>query len=79
MGVFLPVMANRCRLGWQGVYCYECIAYPGCQFGSCQLPWQCVCEEGWGGLFCNQGINQYALPRCYKFVQWFCISICLIS
>jgi len=47
---------NRCRLGWKGAYCHECIPYPGCQFGSCQQPWQCVCEEGWGGLFCNQGM-----------------------
>lgn len=45
----------RCRVGWQGRYCDQCIRYPGCLHGTCQQPWQCTCQEGWGGLFCNQG------------------------
>lgn len=45
----------RCRVGWQGRYCDQCIRYPGCLHGTCQQPWQCNCQEGWGGLFCNQG------------------------
>ena len=47
----------RCKLGWQGKLCDQCIRYPGCLHGSCQQPWQCYCNEGWGGLFCNQVIN----------------------
>lgn len=25
--------------------------------GSCLKPWDCLCDEGWGGLFCNQDLN----------------------
>lgn len=45
----------RCRVGFSGRYCDDCIRYPGCLHGTCQQPWQCNCQEGWGGLFCNQG------------------------
>lgn len=48
---------NRCKLGWQGKLCDQCIRYPGCVHGSCQQPWQCYCNNGWGGLFCNQDLN----------------------
>uniref|UniRef100_A0A667X2Z5 Delta-like protein n=1 Tax=Myripristis murdjan TaxID=586833 RepID=A0A667X2Z5_9TELE len=46
-----------CNAGWKGHgrYCDDCIRYPGCLHGTCQQPWQCNCQEGWGGLFCNQG------------------------
>ncbi len=42
-------------MGFSGRYCDDCIRYPGCLHGTCQQPWQCNCQEGWGGLFCNQG------------------------
>nr|XP_015196429.1 PREDICTED: delta-like protein 3 [Lepisosteus oculatus] len=47
----------KCRLGWQGRLCDECVRYPGCLHGTCGQPWQCHCLEGWGGLFCNQDLN----------------------
>ena len=47
----------RCRDGWTGESCNECVKYPGCQHGTCNEPWTCHCEEGWGGLFCNQDLN----------------------
>lgn len=25
--------------------------------GTCEKPWECKCNEGWGGLFCNQDLN----------------------
>lgn len=25
--------------------------------GTCVKPWDCLCNEGWGGLFCNQDLN----------------------
>lgn len=25
--------------------------------GTCQTSWECRCNEGWGGLFCNQDLN----------------------
>uniref|UniRef100_A0A8C6WHK4 EGF-like domain-containing protein n=1 Tax=Neogobius melanostomus TaxID=47308 RepID=A0A8C6WHK4_9GOBI len=30
---------------------------PGCVHGSCDLPWQCLCEEGWGGRFCSKDLR----------------------
>ncbi|KAG8504731.1 Delta-like protein 1 [Galemys pyrenaicus] len=51
------LLCPRCRVGWQGRYCDQCIRYPGCLHGTCQQPWQCTCQEGWGGLFCNQDLN----------------------
>lgn len=47
----------RCHLGYKGQNCDECSVYPGCHHGTCQKPWQCNCNEGWGGLFCNQDLN----------------------
>ncbi|XP_067367399.1 protein delta homolog 2 isoform X2 [Channa argus] len=29
---------------------------PGCLHGSCQQPWQCSCEPGWGGRFCDKDL-----------------------
>lgn len=50
-------MCFRCHSGWKGRLCDECERYPGCLHGSCQKPWDCLCNEGWGGLFCNQDLN----------------------
>lgn len=61
--VFFPSFF-RCRLGWQGAHCDQCIRYPGCLHGTCNQPWQCNCDEGWGGLFCNQGMYIF-----FKFVM----------
>lgn len=44
-------------MGWQGPSCNECVRYPGCLHGTCSQPWQCNCQEGWGGLFCDQDLN----------------------
>uniref|UniRef100_T1I9M6 Delta-like protein n=1 Tax=Rhodnius prolixus TaxID=13249 RepID=T1I9M6_RHOPR len=44
-------------VGWKGRLCDECERYPGCIHGSCKKPWECLCDEGWGGLFCNQDLN----------------------
>lgn len=50
-------MLLRCHNGWTGPFCDQCVRYPGCLHGSCQKPWECLCDEGWGGLFCNQDLN----------------------
>ena len=55
--LFFVFVLFSCKLGWQGKLCDQCIRYPGCLHGSCQQPWQCYCNEGWGGLFCNQDLN----------------------
>lgn len=48
---------NRCKPGWKGPNCDECEVYPGCVHGTCTKKWECICREGWGGLFCNQDLN----------------------
>lgn len=48
---------NRCKAGWKGPNCDECEVYPGCVHGYCVKKWDCICKEGWGGLFCNQDLN----------------------
>ena len=50
-------LSLRCKIGWEGEYCDQCMRYPGCTKGTCYKPWQCNCDEGWGGLFCNQDLN----------------------
>lgn len=48
---------NRCKSGYRGPNCDECEVYPGCVHGTCTVKWECICKEGWGGLFCNQDLN----------------------
>lgn len=47
---------TRCRPGWRGPLCNECMVYPGCKHGSCNgSAWKCVCDTNWGGILCDQG------------------------
>lgn len=48
---------NRCREGWQGLFCDVCKLHPSCKHGTCKEPYQCTCKEGWGGIFCDQGAH----------------------
>lgn len=45
----------RCHYGWKGPLCDQCLTFPGCVYGSCTEPWQCVCDINWGGLLCDKG------------------------
>ena len=47
----------RCQYGWQGLYCDKCIPHPGCVHGTCNEPWQCLCETNWGGQLCDKGAS----------------------
>lgn len=49
----------RCKVGFTGANCTECVPYPGCLHGSCvnNQPWTCDCEPGWGGLICSERLN----------------------
>lgn len=56
-GMYIFVF-GRCNYGWQGELCNECLTYPGCVHGTCNMPWQCNCEMNWTGLFCNRGMTK---------------------
>ena len=47
----------RCRVGWTGPNCTECVPYPGCVHGSCKRPWECRCEPGWAADLCNEKLT----------------------
>ena len=42
------------KLGWTGPTCNECMRYPGCVNGKCNLPWECICDNGWHGKKCDK-------------------------
>ncbi|XP_037343110.2 protein delta homolog 1 isoform X1 [Pungitius pungitius] len=44
----------RCKPGWQGFNCDQCVPFPGCLHGACEKAWQCVCEDGWAGSLCDR-------------------------
>ncbi|XP_043461795.1 delta-like protein C [Leptopilina heterotoma] len=44
----------RCKLGFYGDTCGKCVALPGCQHGRCNVSFECACDPGWKGLFCNE-------------------------
>ncbi|CAL8329663.1 unnamed protein product [Lota lota] len=54
----------RCKPGWRGRTCDQCIPFPGCLHGACEKAWQCVCKEGWGGSHCDQDIRPCSLAPC---------------
>ena len=47
----------RCRVGWSGSNCSECVPYPGCKMGNCTQPWTCDCQPGWGGIDCTEKLD----------------------
>jgi len=53
------LLCCRCKYGWQGPLCDECLPYPGCMHGTCLKPWTCTCEKNWGGLLCDKGKLNY--------------------
>ncbi|XP_066497192.1 protein delta homolog 1 [Hoplias malabaricus] len=54
----------RCRPGWQGAECKQCVPFPGCVHGTCQKAWQCVCKQGWAGSQCDQDIHLCSSQPC---------------
>ncbi|XP_048830335.1 protein delta homolog 1 isoform X2 [Brienomyrus brachyistius] len=54
----------RCRSGWQGATCEQCMPFPGCLHGTCQRPWQCICEDGWLGSQCDVDTRSCSSKPC---------------
>jgi EGF-like domain len=55
---FFNFSPDRCRPGWRGPLCNECMVYPGCAHGYCNgVAWQCICDTNWGGILCDQDLN----------------------
>lgn len=55
----------RCHYGWKGPLCDHCVTFPGCVYGSCVEPWQCVCDVNWGGLLCDKG-QTCDMGKCFE-------------
>lgn len=66
MAVFL---FGRCRYGWKGQFCDECELHPGCVHGTCNAPWQCNCQQNWGGLMCEKGMEEMLFIFFIFFLQ----------
>lgn len=48
-----------------GDSCTQCLSMPGCVHGHCIKPFECRCQEGWSGMFCDKR------KFCPFFVQHF--------
>lgn len=51
------LFSTRCRQGWTGTNCNECVVREGCQHGTCNEPFECNCDEFWGGNDCEINLN----------------------
>ncbi|XP_052385927.1 protein delta homolog 1 isoform X2 [Carassius gibelio] len=54
----------RCRAGWRGAVCDQCVPSPDCVHGVCEEPGQCVCERGWTGARCDREVHRCSSKLC---------------
>ncbi|KAL1257328.1 hypothetical protein QQF64_010572 [Cirrhinus molitorella] len=54
----------RCRAGWRGAACDQCVPSPECVHGTCEEPGQCVCERGWTGARCDREVRRCSSKPC---------------
>ncbi|XP_039198448.1 protein delta homolog 1-like isoform X2 [Crotalus tigris] len=57
----------RCRHGWQGPLCDQCVPFSGCLHGKCVKPGQCMCEEGWIGSHCDTVVHPCSSKPCSNY------------
>lgn len=76
----------RCRPGWEGPLCDQCMVYPGCRHGYCNgTQWQCICDTNWGGILCDQGkwLNQQIISilsqKSGNWMHWNEVITCQIN
>lgn len=51
----LFVFTFRCKPGWKGSNCSQCIPHESCVHATCNRAYQCICKKGWGGRYCHLG------------------------
>ncbi|XP_043088284.1 protein delta homolog 1 isoform X1 [Puntigrus tetrazona] len=56
----------RCRAGWRGAACDQCVSSPDCVHGVCEEPGQCVCERGWTGALCDREARRCSSKPCSR-------------
>ncbi|XP_016109957.1 protein delta homolog 1 [Sinocyclocheilus grahami] len=54
----------RCRAGWRGAVCDQCVPSPDCVHGVCEEPGQCICERGWTGARCDREVHRCSSKPC---------------
>uniref|UniRef100_A0A673MRX8 Protein delta homolog 1-like n=1 Tax=Sinocyclocheilus rhinocerous TaxID=307959 RepID=A0A673MRX8_9TELE len=54
----------RCRAGWRGAACDQCVPSPDCVHGACEEPGQCICERSWTGARCDRDVHQCSSKPC---------------
>ncbi|CAN9502052.1 unnamed protein product [Ophioblennius macclurei] len=54
----------RCKPGWRGENCEQCVTFPGCLHGRCEKAWQCMCEDGWVGSLCDRDTRLCSSSPC---------------
>lgn len=57
----------RCHPGWTGQNCSECIKAPRCTNGICTRPYECICNEGYNGTFCERPVCS---EGCHPLFGW---------
>lgn len=63
---------HRCRPGWEGNNCDQCVTHVACKHGKCRSrPWECVCEDGYGGPMCDRGNKDDDKRQRYFLTQTF--------
>ncbi|XP_052437431.1 protein delta homolog 1-like isoform X1 [Carassius gibelio] len=54
----------RCRAGWRGAVCDQCVPSPDCVHRVCDEPGQCVCERGWTRARCDREVHRCSSKLC---------------
>ncbi|XP_043241730.1 delta-like protein 1 [Amphibalanus amphitrite] len=59
----------RCRPGWRGTRCDQCVRLPGCRHGTCSGPLECRCRPGWAGFLCERAICRQNCSKQHGFCE----------
>ncbi|XP_005173621.2 protein delta homolog 1 [Danio rerio] len=54
----------RCKSGWRGAVCDQCVPSADCVHGWCESPGECICESGWSGARCDRDVRPCSSQPC---------------